>query len=105
MKMILVMPPGPYLGQPAPTPTRFSAHCLLDRWVNEDAGDGAVLSRRSDDFRVRGGPDLRINIASILRDHVLRQIELALLFGQLVIRRWSEPHVDVKPDLMAGMPR
>ena len=84
MKMILVMPPGPHLGEPATTRTRFSAHSLLNRWVNEDAGDGAVLRRRSDDFRVRSGPDLGINIASILRDHVLRQIELALLLGQLV---------------------
>jgi hypothetical protein len=74
MKMILVAPPRPHLCEPIAVRPRLAAQSLLDRRVHEDAGDDTVFRRRSDYFGVRMGPD----IAPILRDHVERQVELAL---------------------------
>ena len=103
MKMILVVPPWADFCEPIMMCARLAAQCLLDRRIHEDAGNHTVLCRRSDDFGVRMGPHLGINIATIRRHHALRQIELAFLLGKLMVGRWCEPDVHIEPDLMAGM--
>ena len=69
MKMILMVPPWSDFCEPITMCTRFAAQCLLDCRIHEDAGNHTVLRRRSDDFGVRMGPHLGINVAPILRHH------------------------------------
>ena len=72
VKMMLVIPPRSNFCEPTTIGTRLAAQSLLNRGVHKDAGDDVVLRRRSDHFSMRMGPHFGINIAPILRHHVLR---------------------------------
>src|SRR6202047_1764872 len=48
------------------------------------------------------GPQFRINVAQIGRDHIGARAELALLAALHVVWHRRKPNIDVEADLMAG---
>jgi hypothetical protein len=50
------------------------------------------------------GPQFRINVAQIGRDHIGARAELALLAALHVVWHGCKPNIDVEADLMAKRP-
>src|SRR6202040_2921139 len=103
MKMLGVTIPGTHLVKPGVISSGLAAQRLLDRGIDQDADDHRILRSRSDERSMSVGPQFRINIAQIERDHIGARAELALLAALHVVWHRRKPNIDVEADLMAGV--
>ena len=69
MKVLGVAIPGPHLGKPCAISSGLAAQRLLDRGIDEDAGDRQILCSNADELGMRMGPHFRINVEQVGCDH------------------------------------
>src|SRR4029077_6803219 len=103
MKMLGVTKPGPHLEKPGGISSGLADQRLLDGGITQDAADHRILRSRSDERSMSVGPQFRINVAQIGRDHIGARAELALLAALHVVWHRRKPNIDVEADLMAGV--
>src|ERR1700730_2448843 len=103
MKMLGVTIPGTYLVKPGVISSGLTAQRLLDRRIDQDADDYRILRSRSNELSMSVGPQFRINIPQIGRDHIGARAKLALLAALGMVWHRRKPNIDVEADLMAGV--
>ena len=80
VKMFVVSPPWPHLGQPRPIRPGLPAHGLFDCRIYEDAGDDRVLRSSADNSSAFMRPHFWIDLGPVLCNHVQCHFELAFLW-------------------------
>src|SRR5215471_14051831 len=103
VEVIVVPPPRLDLVQPMAVAAGVAAQRLLDRGIDEDAGDLRVLRRGPDQRHVRRRPYLRVDVPAVFGHDHGRRYFFPLLARQLAVGHWREPNVGVEAHLMAGM--
>src|SRR5262245_36491926 len=62
MKVLGVTIPGTHLEKPSAISAGLAAECLLDRGIDQDADDRRILRSDVDQFGVRRGPHVPIDV-------------------------------------------
>ena len=70
MEMLGVTIPGTHLVKPGVISSGLAAQRLLDRGIDQDADNHRILRSSSDERSMSVGPQFRINVAQIERDHI-----------------------------------
>src|SRR5690242_10338095 len=104
MEMIVVVPPGSDLSQPGSVIASLLAKFLLDRRVHEDAINLWIRGCTLDELSVEGRPLIRIDGKRVLQ-HGFGSHSFPFFEREGVVRHWRQPNIDIKSDLMTGMPR
>ncbi len=76
---------------------------FLDRSVYENALDFRLLGGGLNNGGVLRGPNLRIDVLAVVRDHVDSRHFFALLTRELTVRHRRKPDIGIETDLVAGM--
>src|SRR5262249_34803358 len=103
MKVLGVTIPGTHLEKPGAISSGVAAQRLLDRGIDQDAGDHWILRSGVNEFDVRMGPHFQIDVELIGRDHIGGRTELALLSTLHVVWHRRKPNIDIETDLMASV--
>src|ERR1700730_9630593 len=93
MKMVVVAPPRPDVGQPVPVGTRLAAQRALDRRGDEYACDPRLARERLEHAPMLRRPGRLIDIIAIRGDNIGRPHLVALGEAQTALRHRRQPAV------------